>query len=633
MSYLNLIPALLSFTLIGGSGASLLRNVSSEEKSIYETSVLEDLRNLDSFDENAPRSDFEFLYLSDYRYSMNNNGNYDLFMYFYVKNEALVRNLCYAYLGIGSDNATYFRQDLVFRSYEDGYCKVSLPYNERTDFHNEYLHGSMERVYRLSSINVLERNNGYTDIKAYDVSRVYTISGFSSGIYQDEGNMEISWVGDKTVSIDVKANVWSSEPRYDLRNNVFYAYFDIPEDLFVEYGTLKKVHYSYEKVLLNPLFNFINGFNYSKYNNYGNWKSSAGFDHYLAFAQMNPNLVATAAFLDVCSLVERTNFYSWDTTVLSVLGYNQSDIFNKYSYSSNRNSYICFNENFLKPQLIFNSNNYYEDFVGENVVQRFKQYPNQLTYRNYGRTDVNTEAADFGSLKINRVRFLEYPGFLGDWRNNMWGFTTSDKVYRDDAKIWEILDNSHLNDSIQDFSDYYFVNKEDVSNIKERITNNSTNHTQTVILRYGNEFQEVRNIFDTINGVFDYDYDCVGVASLQFLYKDFQVIDFTFEDSGVETVIGVIHDPITTTPDIPGIPHLPKDGPSFNWKILVAVILGILIIALLIVAAYYLMPLVYQFLNDPVRIAHRQEKARRYTEWQSLRRKARKEKRKRKKGK
>lgn len=633
MSYLNFIPALLSFTLIGGSGASLLRNVSSEEKNIYETTVLEDLRNLDSFNENAVRSDFEFLYLSDYRYSMNNNGNYDLFMYFYVKNEALVQNLCYAYLGIGSDNATYFRQDLVFRSYEDGYCKVSLPYSERTNFHNEHLHGSMERVYRLSSINVLERNNGYTDIKAYDVSRVYTISGFSSGIYQDEGNMEISWVGDKTVSIDVKANVWSSEPHYDLRNNVFYAYFDIPEDLFVEYGTLKKVHYSYEKVLLNPLFNFINGFNYSKYNNYGNWKSSAGFDHYLAFAQMNPNLVATAAFIDACSLVERTNFYSWDDMTLYVLGYNHTDISNKYSYSSNRNSYICFNENFLKPQLIFTSNNYYEDFLGENIVQRFKQYPDLLTYRNFGRTDVNTEAADFGSLEINRVTFLEYPGFLGDWRNTMWGFTKSDKVYRDDAKIWEILDNSHLNDSTQDFSDYYFVNKADVNNIKERITNNSTNHTQTVILRYGNELQEVRNIFDTINGVFDYDYDCVGVASLQTLYKDFQVIDFTFEDSGVETVIGVIHDPITTTANIPGIPDLSKDGPSFNWKIVVAVILGILIIALLIVAAYYLMPLVYQFLNDPVRVAHRQEKARRYTEWQSLRRKARKEKRKRKKGK
>lgn len=244
MSYLSLIPALLSFTLIGGSGASLLRNVSSEEKSIYETTVLEDLRNLDSFDENAPRSDFEFLYLSDYRYSMNNNGNYDLFMYFYVKNEALVQNLCYAYLGIGSENATYFRQDLVFRSYEDGYCKVSLPYSERTDFHNEHLHGSMERVYRLSSINVFERNNGYTDIKAYDVSRVYTISGFSSGIYQDEGNMEISWVGDKTISIDVQANVWSSLPQWDFRSNVFYAYFDIPEDLFIEYGTLKRIHYS-----------------------------------------------------------------------------------------------------------------------------------------------------------------------------------------------------------------------------------------------------------------------------------------------------------------------------------------------------------------------------------------------------
>lgn len=633
MSYLNLIPALLSFTLIGGSGARLLRNVSSEEKNIYQTSVLEDLRNLDSFDENAPRSDFEFLYLSDYRYSMNNNGNYDLFMYFYVKNEALVQNLCYAYMGIGSENAAYFRQDLVFRSYEDGYCKVSLPYSERTDFHNEHLHGSMERVYRLSSINVFERNNGYTDIKAYDVSRVYTISGFSSGIYQDEGNMEISWVGDKTVSIEVKANVWSSLPQWDFRSNVFYAYFDIPEDLFIEYGTLKRIHYSYEKVLLNPLFHFLSNFDYSKYNNYGTWKSKAGFDHYLAFVELNPNLVIQGAAIDQFNGLEQQNLYAWDNESLSRCGYTASDIHNKLSYATTRKQYVCFNKYFLKEQCVFTSNNYYQDFLGSDIVQRYKQYPDQLTYRNYGRTDVNTEAVDFGSLASTNITWKDYPDLAQSLRNSVWHLSFSDKEYRDDAKIWEILDTSHLNDSTQDFSDYYFVNTDDVSDIKQRVTKNGLNHTQTVILRYGNELQNIRYIFDTINGVFDSDYDCVGVASLQNLYKDFQIIDFTFEDSGVETVIGVIHDPITTTAAISGIPDLSTNNSGFNWKIIIAVILGILIIALLIVAAYYLMPLVYQFFNDPVRIAHRQEKAKRYTEWQSLKRKARKEKRKRKKGK
>lgn len=633
MSYLNLIPALLSFTLIGGSGASLLRNASSEEKSIYETTVLEDLRNLDSFDENAVRSDFEFLYLSDYRYSMNNNGNYDLFMYFYVKNEALVQNLCYAYMGIGSENATYFRQDLVFRSYEDGYCKVSLPYSERIDFHNEHLYGSMERVYRLSSINVLERNNGYTDIKAYDVSRVYTISGFSSGIYQDEGNMEISWVGDKTISIDVKANVWSSEPQWDFRNNVFYAYFDIPEDLFIQYGTLKRVHYSYEKVLLNPLFHFLSNFDYSKYNNYGTWKSNAGFDHYLAFAEINPNKVITMTAFDWFNQIEQQNLYAWDNNSLSLCGYTASDIHNKLSYATTRKQYVCFNKYFLKEQCVFTSNNYYQDFLGSDIVQRFKQYPNQLTYRNYGLTDVNTEAADFGSLASTNIIWRDYSDWALSARRDVWNLSFSDKEYRDDAKIWEILDTSHLNDSIQDFSDYYFVNTDDVSDIKQRVTNNSLNHTQTVILRYGNELQNIRYIFDTFNGAFDSDFECVGVASLQTLYKDFQIIDFTFEDSGTETVIGVIDDPITTTGNIPGVPDLSKDGASFNWKIVVAVILGILIIVLLIVATYYLVPLVYRFLNDPVRVAHRQEKARRYTERQSLRRRARKEKHKRKKGK
>ena len=636
MSYLNLIPALLSFTLIGGSGASLLRNVSSEEKNIYQTTVLEDLRNLDSFDENAPRSDFEFLYLSDYRYSMNNNGNYDLFMYFYVKNEALVQNLCYAYLGIGSDNATYFRQDLVFRSYEDGYCKVSLPYNERTNFHSEYLHGNMERIYRLSSINVLERNNGYTDIKAYDVSRVYTISGFASGIYQDEGNMEISWVGDKTISIDVHAGVWSSLPEWEFRNNVFYAYFDIPEDLFINYGTLKKVHYSYEKVLLKPLFHFLSSFDYTKYNDYGTWKSSAGYDHYLAFAGVNPNWVVMGTNIDAFNAIERSNLYAYPDACLSLMGYTPADISSHYSYANNRKHNVIFNKYFLKSQLVFTSNNYYEDFLGENIVQRFKQYPDLLTFRNFGRTDVNTEASDFNNLAIENVQWVDFSEYAENLRSTYWGLSFSDKDYRDDAKVWEILDTSHLNDSTQDFSDYYFVSQSDVADIKSRIQNNSTNGTQTVVLRYGNELQNVRNIFDTINGVFDgigNGYDCVGVASLQTLYKDFQIIDFTFEDSGVETVIGVIHDPITTTADIPGIPDLSADNSGFNWKIIVAVVLGILIIALLIVAAYYLMPLVYQFLNDPVRIAHRQEKARRYTEWQSLRRKARKEKRKRKKGK
>ncbi len=613
---INLLSCLIASSIIGTPAAALPRIDDSNEKSVYETSVLEDLRELDGFNEHEVRSDFEFLYMCDYNYAPDSAENYDLFMYFYVKDSSLFRNMCYTYIGIG-DNGDYFRQDLVFRSYENGYCKVSLPLSKRVDFFEENFSGETDRTYRISSVNVMLRGS-YTYTKAYEVSRVYTISGYASGIFDDEGDLSVSWTGDKTISIEVEAGVWSSEAYFDFRNNIFYTYFDIPENLFDDYGDLVSVHYSYEKILLKPLFHFLSSYNWRRLDSVGHWKGDI-YDHYLGFTHINPMYVVIA---DTFGDIEKQNAYAWDNATLSLMGYSNS-IKNLYTYASNRSQYVCMNSNFIKNSTVFTSNNYYEDFLGENVVERYLQNPSSLTYKSFGRSDVTKDAEDFGDLATTNIVWNEFDDSEMALRNNYWGLSFSNKEYRDDAKYWEILDDSKLSATTEDFSDYYFVREDDVSDIKSRIENNSVNGTKTVLLRYGNELQNVRNLFDTTAGIGG-GYECVGVASLQYLYKDFQIIDFTFETSGVESVIGVIHDPVTTTADIPGIPEL---GSSDEWKktlmTILSIIAGIVILVLIAVGLYYLMPFVYQFMNDPVRQAHRKERARRYTERQNKRRKRR----------
>ncbi len=242
---LSLIPLIPS--LIGCSNPLMVE--ASGSKSIYESTVLDDLTSDESFHEDIYTvDDFAVIKFMEFGYAKNSDTLFDLFFYFYLTPDKSYNVSKFSQIVAANSNNDYESYDLRVIDSNNGFYKTQVINSKSL-----YLDNLNTRVYNISKYTVYSRplDDESEDKISFDVSSSFTFSGFAESMNgNDSSSLECAENTLETINLDVSVGNWLSKSSGGYRKNIFYAWFNIPNHLLDYYGYLDKVEYQYSSVVL-----------------------------------------------------------------------------------------------------------------------------------------------------------------------------------------------------------------------------------------------------------------------------------------------------------------------------------------------------------------------------------------------
>ena len=551
------------------------------------TDVMDDLSSCvidgEAFDINDypkdPYGTLQVLTFVEYCYSFyeNNNGNYGLYIYLY--NPALTKFEASHVL-----NKIQMAVSFNDMDYADDYQKFNLKLCSKSsdglfykykvvDTQNVILSMVQEfskthaglRQYYVSGIELVKR--GKSNATEYNVAMNYQYSGFAEG-YGDSENFPLSMTsaGIETLETKVHYTWWRPEGETEGGNNIQdqlnSVYFSVPNELLEKYGVLQAVSMEWYEYVTKPIFVLGNSDVYKQLLNY------------------------------VGKLVEPYNkevFYGLSS---SLGNYNclvedkplTANLINKLYYlfpsvSKNAKDYTLSGEEILN--YIKNYNGSGEKINGKYYSELFEDFVDEG--RQIGYNQVEVKAEDEFSLTSYNLSQSFWQGLFGIANYEVEEFNNIKGIEQISSSDFTLSDSS--------FSSKYFVNSEDASAIKKYCVSSQLEDCSVFILRYAvTDYNSVEtsNMYsvDYMGGTYGRILDDNAYSFRQTVFLDLDLIDVTFYEDGVSTVIPVVSSPIDGIAD--GTP--PVEGAD-NWFIyLLGIILGIIVLILILYVAGPILP-------------------------------------------
>ena len=209
---------------------------------IYETDVLDDLRYLTTFDENAySDKEFDFIYFAEYNYSKYSSSHFNIFVYFYSDTSFILGEQdCYVNMRNEAASSSYGNQYLQIIDETSGFYKA-LVLNSA----EYYVKNLKERTYDVAGLSINTVEEGRKEYHDNGVGKTFRYTGFAAGIDgNEESTLQMFTTGLETISISVKGGTWHTASNFGHRNSLFYVWFGLDKDL-TKGWYLKKIHYEY----------------------------------------------------------------------------------------------------------------------------------------------------------------------------------------------------------------------------------------------------------------------------------------------------------------------------------------------------------------------------------------------------
>lgn len=613
--------AILSFALslwvvMAGFFPAVLPKVSAHASTAltYEqTDVMDDLKSstiggeefsLKKYGFNAFK-ETQVLSLVEYCYSFYQNmqDNYGLYIYLYnpkglefdINHVLNSVQMCYG----TSASTNYQKYRLQFLSYstQANYerlfykFKVVLTGEQKKELLKEL--NSSERVYRISGIELVQK--GKTNATEFSVGTTYHYSGYAAG-YGSNKDAPNTLKCDSEQAEVLTLNVHPTTYRPSGTNltsnytqdSLHSVYFAVPNNIIERYGAMTAVHAMWKNAVLAPALVTGNEDAYDAILPYIG-KSMNGHNEDLNYMYMGAWKMTTATGMG--SMATHSYGYSYNLkkswagnfTWQDKYGEDIDTLYAMYytgGGTDSADSYTVSSEDILS-KLKASKNKYGGVLVnGKYSANMFSSYDKEFT-------DVNIQADETYTLtsqKISKSWWDKLWNLKGDVTTTVFdGIEAIHAVTDEDftGTQSEVCKRLYISEAdYTQFKTYYEANKSLCTTYLFRYQTSDYTAQEATLLKQGKFlWQETWNEVDSNAYFFQ-----------QTVNLDFDIIDVTFSNGSVNTVIPVVSNPIDVVPDAtpPVITHSDKEAAWLKWlKIIIAVIL---IIVLFIVGWPILQP-------------------------------------------
>ena len=565
-----------------------------------ETDVLDDLESMTIDGEPFDIRDWGFseersttvIMLTEYCYSFYSNlqGNYGLYVYVWnpqgiAFNERSVLNQIELSAGVGEQ---YGKYDLKFLDKSDRAGYEGLFYKFKVAFTDSEKQAvlqaldSSERSYHISGIELLPQ--GERNAVDYAVNLRYYFTGYAMGYgsaLSDTDTLTCRTEQGEVLTLDVHSTFYRPDGvsgDLAMQDTLHSVYFAVPNDILEQYGALTAVHATWLNALTAPIF--VTG-NETVYNALlpflGDYVDGGDFQY---AADSNANTSLQYALI----ASKYAGSASWNNVgySLSFLSYNANR-----AYTRSDSDLYTLNYAFLADD--GDADNYV--LSAEELLDYFSDYTQEhggeLVNGKYSRalfdsvdddfTDVNIRADDTFSLTDATIDRNWWESWLGT------GGTVGDsQVYDGIAAIQAIDFDTDFSGMPEAFCDAFYIADSDYDSFYAFCEAADLTDKTVFLLRYMQtdytsyevvEYERGEGDWTVLGTNFGYEYiDTNAYFAQEWVQLDFDIIDVTFTNGGVETVIPVVSSPIDAVADVTPPVIITDDGLAW-WQIALAVIL------------------------------------------------------------
>lgn len=551
-----------------------------------------------SFDE---KRNTGIVLFTEYCYSFYANKQENFGLYVYVWNpkglifdtDSPLNKLQFSF----GDRAHYNKYSLLFLSkceevnYEGLFYKfkVDLTESERSAILNTV--DSAKRFYHVSGIELKEANK--TNATETVINLEYIFSGYAEG-YGAGNNPENTLVCNteqgEVLSLDVHSTYYrpngASGGDIHTQDTLHSVYFSVPNALIDEYGKMTAVHATWLNALTRPVLVTGNKSLYDVWRQHIGEDIGKGTDDFL-------NAFVANFFSDSLASHFNTNtykgdyYYNWkdfgvnnssaDGKLLSRLDY----IF--YAENGNADDYTLPAETLLNWLVTYTQEHGGELVSGKYSKALFSSVDDEFT-------DINIRADKTFSLTSEKIS--------RSWWDKLWnknGTVESTTTY-DNIEAIKAVTESDMTGTETDICDSLYVDRSDYTEFKN-VYDNALKSNETVYLfrYYTSTYYSAEATTFTMpkSGTFSEAYgtakeiDTNAYVMTEWLQLDFDIIDVTFTNGGVDTVIPVVSSPQDIASD--GTSPI-ETTDDFDWKKILQIIFGALLLILLLVILMPILP-------------------------------------------
>jgi hypothetical protein len=608
--------AILSFTLslwvvMAGFFPAVLSKIPASASTVvtYEqTNVMDDLKDatiggekfsLTKYGFNAFK-DTQVLSLVEYCYSFfrNMQDNYGLYIYLYNPKglnfdvNHVLNTIQFAY-GAGT-STNYHKYPLKFlncsadTNYERLFYKFKVVLTSEQKKEILETLNSTERIYRISGVELVQI--GKTNATEFSVGTTYRYSGYAAGCGSntEAGN---TLVCDSEQAEVLTLNVHPTTYRPSGTNgkndytqdSLHSVYFAVPNSFIEKYGAMTAVHAIWKNAITAPIFVTGNKEVYdqvvSRLGEYtcGGNVQDEGKNNDIEYA-----LVATKAQIGYRDSVEAAAAGYVAYNVLEDGGYYDK-LLNEMYYAFYAGNGDADNYTISSGQVLDELEKSAERYGGTLVNGKYSNKMFESYDESY--TELKIKAEDKFSLTSEMISQT--------WWEKLWGLdgSVSDRQTFDGVQAIYSVKESDINGSIAEISERLYIAESDVMDLKNFYNANKSLCT-VYLFRYmqseyrAYEVTEYRHVTDwaLIGGTFN-TYEVVDTNAYfaqTAVQLDFDIIDVTFSNGSVDTVIPVVASPIDIVPNITPPVYTQSDESAWiKWMktaVRMIVVVGIVII-------------------------------------------------------
>ena len=573
-------PVAYADTLVGDTQMDSSNVMDDLQSSIVDGEPF-DFRNY-AFDESAETNVFAFV---EYCYSFYSNlqGNYGLYVYVHnprglTFNLNSTRNTIQFRAGEQEHSAKYmllYINQCEIPNYEGLFLKfkVYLTGEQKADILASL--NSADRVYDVTEIELVTSDTGETE--NYTVSTKYYYSGYAAGYGSNlnaENTLSIKSEQADTLSLVPHATAYRPEGTNGkndyTQDSLHSVYFAVPNDFISMYGEMSAVHARWLDAVLKPILVTGNQSAYNAISEYiGKDITADGTD--LGYFYLGAHRTYTVAGLSTTGHSYGYSYNNAGTWMNNVTTHEYyGDIVNPLYYIFNSGDSVDSADNYIVSS---------EDLTAE-LKKSKNLFGGELVNDKYSRAIFASVADDWTEKNIEREE--EYPLtseiISQTWWEKLWGTShvESSTTFDGIQAIYAVDPENDLKGTDYDISERLYISSGDVQDLKD-FCNAPENEGCTVYLfRYQTTdyIAQEATLFEK-GGLYGWtEKDTNAYFFQETVNIDFDIIDVTFSNGEVDTVIPVAMKPIDVVPVATPPVHTTSDATDPAWWAYVILVVG-----------------------------------------------------------
>ena len=549
-----------------------------------------------AFDENAETNVFAF---AEYCYSFYSNlqGNYGLYVYVHnpqglTFNLNSVRNTIQFRAGAQEHYAKYmllYLNQCEMPNYEGLFLKfkVYLTGDQKADIFASL--NSAERVYDVTEIELVSADTGESD--HYVVSTEYYYSGYAAGYGSNpnaSSTLEIKSEQADTLSLTPYPTAYRPEGTNGkndyTQDSLHSVYFAVPNDFIKTYGEMSAVHARWLDAVLKPIL--VTG----NQEAYGEILKYIGKD-------------ITADDVDLGYFYLGAHFRGSGTAGANITTHSYGYSYNNpISWMNNVTIHEYYGDSVNPLYYMFNSgggDNSADNYTvsSADLTQELKEskdmFGGELVNDKYSRTIFESVADEWTDRNIEREE--EYPLtneiISQTWWEKLLGnsHVESFEIFDGIQAIYAIDTENDLKGTYDEISQRLYVSAGDVLDLKDFCSDPENADCTIYLFRYQTTdyIAQEATLFKK-GGLYGWtEQDTNAYFFQETVNLDFDIIDVTFSNGEVDTVIPVAMKPVDVVPEATPPAITTTDEPEEWWQIVLMVLaLIVLLVVLMPVLPY-----------------------------------------------